>query len=82
VLSTRFDDGLRPLHVFFPDRSLRWIADACRAGRLPGAVKVGRVWMIRASDFERWVTGARVAGGAAPPSIAEATAELERRGVL
>jgi hypothetical protein len=82
VLDRISADGLRPLTVFFPDKSLRWIADACRAKRIPNAVKVGKTWMVRPSDFERWITRAQDRARAPAPSIEEATAELRRRGLL
>ena len=47
-------DPLRPVAVFLPDWSARRIADNARAGRIPGAVKVGGMWMLRGSDFARW----------------------------
>lgn len=48
-------DPLRPVFVFLPDWSARRIADNARASRIPGAVKVGGMWMLRPSDFSRWV---------------------------
>ncbi len=60
-------DALRPLAVFLPDWTARRIAANARAGRLVGAVKVGGSWMIRRSDFERWISG-----GAALHRLSEA----------
>lgn len=70
-------DALRPAIEFFPGRSPRWIADACRAKRIPGAVKIGRVWMLRASDVERLVTkkSKRL------PTPEEVAEDLRRRGL-
>ena len=31
----------------FPGRSARWVADSCRAGRIPGATKVGASWFVQ-----------------------------------
>ena len=53
--SNGYTDPLRPVAVFLPDWSARRIADNARAGRIPGAVKIGGEWMLRASDFTRWV---------------------------
>src|SRR4051794_16064678 len=39
-------DVLRPVSVFVPDWTRRRIAESCRAGRIPGAKKVGREWMM------------------------------------
>lgn len=73
--------ALRPVRVFFPDWSARRIADACRAKRIPGAVKVGREWMLRESDFDAWVAGTRMPVAVAPPSIEDAIAILRSKGV-
>jgi len=53
-------DPLRPVAALFPTRSRRWVADTCRAGRVPGAIKVGREWLISESAAAAFV------GGAAP----------------
>lgn len=71
-------EAFLPVSFYFPGRSLRWIADSCRAGRIPGAVKVGRGWFMRGGDADRLVA-------AAPPAVPtedEALADLRRRGVL
>lgn len=67
-----------PVAFYFPGRSARWIADACRAGRIPGAVKIGKGWFLRGADADRLVAGAPTA----VPSVADAEADLRRRGVL
>lgn len=75
---------LRPVQLFFPDQTPRWIADTCRAGKLPGAVKVGKVWMIRESDIER-LTKSKAEKQAEErriPTVEEAMADLRRRGVV
>jgi hypothetical protein len=74
-------EPLIPLVSLLPDRSPRWIADACRAGRFPGAVKVGRTWSITASAFAR-VSGAPVPSAPSAPSVVDAAAELRRRGLI
>lgn len=72
-------EPLHPVATYFPGRSDRWIAESCRAGRIPGAVLVGRQWLIRQSSVDELVAGA------APrpvPTVDEATADLRARGVL
>ena len=69
---------LLPVSFYFPGRSARWVADSCRAGRIPGAFKVGKAWFIRAADVE-------LLGSSAPrgvPTVEDAAADLRRRGVL
>ena len=72
-------DGLRPVALFFPDKSARWVADACRTGRIPGAVRVGRQWLIRPSDFDAFVSGNAIR---CVPTVEQAAADLRSRGVL
>jgi hypothetical protein len=67
--------------LFFRDRSARWVADTCRAGRVPGAIKVGKVWMIRASDFEAFVTGSKAPERPQPQTPEDAAEVLRRHGV-
>ena len=43
--------------LYFPGRSPRWVAEACRAGRIPGARRVGKSWMWRAVDAARFAAG-------------------------
>lgn len=74
-------DGLAAVQQFFAGRSARWVADLCRSGRLPGAVKVGRTWMIRRSDFERFVGAKAKHLPPTVPTVDEAMADLRRRGV-
>ncbi len=59
---------------FFPDRSARWVNDSCRAGRIPGAKKIGGSWFLTAQDVERMSTPV--------PTEEEALADLRRRGVV
>lgn len=69
---------LRPVQLLFPDRSARWVADYCRAGKLKGAVKIGKTWMISETDTAQLTTEPerpRV------PTVEEAMADLRRRGV-
>lgn len=61
-------DPLRPVSVFLPDWSARRIADNARAGRIPGAVKVGGMWMLWPSDFSRRVAGRQGAATVERPS--------------
>jgi len=72
------DDALLPVTFFFPGRSPRWVAESCRAGRIPGAVKIGKSWFTRASDVDRLVAGT----SRGVPTVEDATADLRRRGVL
>lgn len=65
-------DVLIPVSEFFPGRSARWIADTCRAGKIPGAIKVGHQWRIRPRDFDAFVRGA------APPANVDAALERLR----
>ena len=74
-------DGLLPVSQFFPGRTARWVEDLCRGGRLPGAVKVGRTWTIRRSDFERFVGAKAKHLPPRAPTVDEAMADLRRRGV-
>ena len=50
-------DALVPVIAFFPGRSPRWVAESCRAGRIPGAVRVGERWRIRESEISAFVAG-------------------------
>jgi hypothetical protein len=70
---------LVPVISFFPGRSPRWVAESCRAGRIPGAVRVGKQWLIRESEIAAFVAG-RAPRGA--PTVADAEADLRARGVL
>ena len=71
-------DAFLPVISFFPGRSLRWVADTCRAGRIPGAMRIGRAWVIRAADVDAFVAG-KAARGAR--TVADAETELRARGV-
>ena len=82
---------LHSLRVLLPDMTSRAIAEGCRRGRFPGARKIGGSWMISAQDWELFVTGRRRVAGTdgthetrsiAPPTVAQAAAELRRRGVI
>lgn len=76
-------DPLRPVVDYFPGRTARWIADACRARRIPGAVKVGNVWMVRESSIAAMVEAANVAPTPYRlPTVEEAAAELRALGLL
>jgi hypothetical protein len=70
-------DPLVPLSDIFPDQSKRWRARAARAGRIPGAVRVGKIWFIRRSDYERWINGT----AASTPTVDTAIANLRAAGV-
>ncbi len=69
-------DALHPIGDFLPSWSARRVADNARAGRIPGAVKICRAWMMTRTAFEKWISGAAVR------SDVEAETELRRRGVL
>jgi len=73
-------DGLVSVASLFPDRSLRWVAESCRAGRIPGARRIGKVWFVRPTDFAAFVSGNEATRDV--PTEAEATADLRRRGIL
>ena len=45
------------------------------------AVRVGKAWMLRRSDYERWIAGLQGAD-ACVPSVDDAAADLRRRGVI
>ena len=64
-----------PATDVFRDRSTRWVNATARAGKLPGAFKVGGRWYVFIS---------RLAAGGAPdvPTEAAATADLRARGIL
>lgn len=67
-----------PVKSLFPTKSARWVADNCREGRIPGAVKFGRTWMIKASTLEK-------APKTEAPSVftvEDALADLRRRGII
>jgi hypothetical protein len=70
---------LVPVISFFPGRSLRWVAESCRAKRIPGAVRVGKQWLIRESEIAAFIAGA---GPRGMPTVEDAAADLRRRGVL
>jgi hypothetical protein len=74
------DDALRPVRTFVPDWSNRRIAENARAGRIPGARKIGKQWMMARSDFERWIGLRTTETGS--PSVEDAAADLQRRGVI
>jgi hypothetical protein len=80
--SANASGGLRPVKEFLPTWTGRRIADACREGRIPGAVKVGRMWAMRRSDFERWIGAAAKHLPPRPPSVDDAAVDLRRRGVI
>jgi hypothetical protein len=67
-------DVLQPLTTFLPTWSPRRVADNARAQRIPGAAKVGQEWMIRKSDFERFVAGKAAAPAPRPPTMDETRA--------
>ena len=69
---------LLPVATFFPGRSPRWIADACRAGRIPGAIKIGRIWMMRPADVDALVAGR---SGTRVPTADEVASTLRAHGL-
>ena len=86
-------DALRPITDYLPARSARWIADAARAGRLAGAVKVARTWCWTSSDYRAWLATAQGRAPAPPtsgvcldpdalPTLEQATADLRARGLI
>jgi hypothetical protein len=72
-------DQLFPVTTFFPSWTPRRVNENCREGRIPGAVRVGRTWMMTATAYARFTTGRDARG---VPSIEDAYADLRRRGVL
>ncbi len=70
---------LVPVISFFVGRSPRWVAESCRAGRIPGAVRVGKQWLIRESEIAAFIAGM---GPRGVPTVEDAAADLRRRGVL
>lgn len=82
------EDVFRPVVDFFVDPAAspavrkarsRWCADQCRSGRIPGALRVGREWLIRPRDVEAFVQGRASAGA---PTVEDAERDLRSRGVL
>jgi hypothetical protein len=71
---------LVPVISFFPGRSLRWVAESCRAKRIPGAVRVGKQWLIRESEIAAFIAGTGRPRGV--PTVEDAAADLRRRGIL
>lgn len=82
-------DPLVPVQTFFPAKDARWISDACRGVKprrdqprrapvIPNAIKVGRVWMMRDSDFAAFVSGVASRVG---PTVDQAAADLRAQGV-
>lgn len=72
---------LRPVQLFFPDCSPRWVADNCRAGKIPGAVKIGKTWMISETDMSKLTSAKAAKSERRVPTLEEATADLKRRGL-
>lgn len=70
-------EPLQPVAAVFPALSKRAVNEACRAGKIPGAVKVARTWMIRARDVEALVNREP----ACMPTVADAIADLRKRGL-
>jgi hypothetical protein len=86
-------DALVPVATFFPNKERRWISDACRGVKprrdearrppfIPNAIKVGKTWMMRRSDFEAWIGVRAKHLPLAPPSVDDALADLRKRGVV
>ena len=67
----------RLVSSIFPDRTSRWVNDACRRGAIPHAVKIGGSWFLLDRDVARL-------GSDAPrvPTIEDADAILRARGIL
>jgi hypothetical protein len=74
-------DALLPARTFFPTWLPRRVADTCRRDKRLRAVRVGKAWMLRRSDYERWIAGLQGAD-ACVPSVDDAAADLRRRGVI
>jgi hypothetical protein len=81
--------AIRPVIDHFPGRTPRWVNDQCRAGRIRGAIKIGRTWMITTAAVDRLFGGGTAANDdvrAAPepvvPTMDEALADLRARGIL
>ena len=50
-------DVLVPVRDVMQGRPDRAIARLCRTGKIPGAIKVGSVWMITRAAWRAFVTG-------------------------
>lgn len=44
--------------TLLPSATPRKVARLCRTGKIPGAVKVGRIWMITESAWREYTTAA------------------------
>lgn len=58
-------DGLVLVWSLFRGRAKRLVDADCCAGKIPGARKVGRQWMIRPADFDAYVATTPSSGAAA-----------------
>lgn len=75
---------LVPLARVIPSWSTRRIADACRKGAIPGAVKLGHEWLISQADLDRWLASLARPGLAktSGPTVDDALAVLRARGLV
>lgn len=64
----------------FPSRSARWVNDVCRAGKVPGARKIGGAWFWTPADAEAFAKGE--AANDARLTVEQAADELRRMGCL
>jgi hypothetical protein len=72
--------SLRSLRSLMPDWTTRRIADNARAGRIPGAKKVGRDWMMSVDAFERWIGRAPAANDGGDEM--DMRVQLRKRGLI
>jgi hypothetical protein len=76
------NNSLLDVCSLFPSRSPRWVSDLCRSGRLPGAIKVARVWFIAPANWQAWLARQGAAAGVVSTVSPEsAEADLRKRGV-
>jgi hypothetical protein len=63
--------ALVPLVDLLPSMPPRWIFRQCRTGKIRGAVKVGRAWLISVEAFKAWAASQGATGGAATSAVDE-----------
>jgi hypothetical protein len=59
MIGTKTDTELPtlvPVVELLPSQQPRWIFRQCRTGRIKGAVKVGRQWLISVEAFKAWAS--------------------------
>ena len=68
-------DVLVPVRDVMQGRPDRAVARLCRTGKIPGAIKVGSVWMITRAAWRAFV-----AGSSSTPETSAAERDLIRAG--